>query len=177
VVLNFNIEKLNIYDKLTQLHMSDDEKYMLMVIAKAKEGIDVGQSPFAACIVKDGEVIACEHNAVWENTDITSHAEINAIRRACKLLNTIDLTGCVIYSTCEPCPMCFTACHWAKISRIVYGARIEDSKAFGFSELCISIKVLKEMGKSRIEIVSDILRQKNIELFEYWESKNGKKAY
>jgi tRNA(Arg) A34 adenosine deaminase TadA len=157
--------------------MTDDEKYILTAIVKAKEGIDKGQSPFAACIVKDDEIIACEHNTVWENTDITSHAEIIAIRKACKLLNNIDLTGCVIYSTCEPCPMCFTACHWANISRIVFGARIEDSKAFGFSELCVSNKVLKEIGKSKIGIVSDILRQENIELFQYWKSKNGKKAY
>ena len=105
-----------------------DEKFMRLAINKAKQGIKQGQTPFGACISKDGEVISCVHNIVWESLDITAHAEISAIREACKKLNTVDLSGCVIYSTCEPCPMCFSACHWAKISKIVYGAQIEDAK-------------------------------------------------
>ena len=157
--------------------MTDDEKFMRMAIARGKEGVDKGQSPFAACIVKDGEVIACEYNIVWESTDITAHGEVHTIREACKKLNTIDLTGCTIYSTCEPCPMCFTACHWARISRIVFGARIEDARTFGFNELTVSNYTLKQEGKSAIEIVPDFMRQENIELFEYWESKNEKKTY
>jgi tRNA(Arg) A34 adenosine deaminase TadA len=157
--------------------MTDDEKFMRLAIAKGKEGVDEGQSPFAACIVKDGEAIACEHNIVWESTDITAHGEVHTIREACRKLNTIDLTGCTIYSTCEPCPMCFTACHWARISKIVFGARIEDARTFGFNELTVSNYTLKQEGKSKIEIIPDFMRQENIELFEYWESKNEKKTY
>lgn len=157
--------------------MDNDEKFMQMAIACALEGIEKGQSPFGAVIVKGRNVIACEHNHVWENTDITAHGEIQAIRIACKKINSIDLSGCIIYSTCEPCPMCFTAIHWAKIDKIICGARIEDAKKFGFNELTVSNHQLKKEGNSKVEIISDFMRDENIELFKYWESKNGKKVY
>ncbi|HEO64204.1 MAG TPA: nucleoside deaminase, partial [Candidatus Omnitrophica bacterium] len=105
--------------------MNDHDDFMRLAVSKAEHGIKAGQTPFGACIVKNGKVIVCQHNAVWQNTDITAHAEIAAIREACRKLNSIDLSGCTIYSTTEPCPMCFTAIHWAKISRIVYGTSIE----------------------------------------------------
>ena len=153
------------------------EKFMRKAIARAMEGVESGQSPFGACIVADGQVISCEHNIVWDSTDITAHAEITAIRKACRKLGTIDLSGSVIYSTTEPCPMCFAACHWAKISKIVYGARIEDARKFGFSELTISNRKMKESGGSDIEIVADFLRQENIALFEEWSDRKDKKVY
>jgi guanine deaminase len=153
------------------------EFYMQLALDKAKEGVDKGQSPFGACIVKEGRVIACEHNTVWQSTDITAHAEVRAIREANKKLNTIDLSGCVIFSTCEPCPMCFTAIHWAKIDKIFYGARIDDAKRFGFNELIVSNEMMKENGKSKVEIEGGFMREKCIELFEYWESKYDKKTY
>ena len=111
---------------------------MELAIAKTREGIRHGQTPFGACIVKKGRVIACSHNEVWKNTDITAHAEVAAIRVACRKLGTIDLSGCTIYSTCEPCPMCFSAIHWAGIGKIVYGAGIADAAECGFGELEIS---------------------------------------
>jgi len=157
--------------------MKEDEKFMRLALEKAKEGIDKGQSPFGACIVKHGKVIACEHNVVVANTDITAHAEIHAIRKACKQLNTIDLSGCVIYSTCEPCPMCFAACHWAKISRIVFGATIEDSKQFGFHELTISNDVMKRDGNSRLDVVGNFMRRESIELFEHWAKREDRVIY
>ena len=88
---------------------SVDERFMRLAIARAHEGVASGQSPFGACVVKDGAVVSCEHNVVWRTTDITAHAEIHAIRVACARLQSIELPGCVIYSTCEPCPMCFSA--------------------------------------------------------------------
>ncbi|MFQ6088663.1 MAG: nucleoside deaminase [Candidatus Methanofastidiosia archaeon] len=154
-----------------------DEKFMRLAIDKAREGIRNGQTPFGACIVKDGKIISCVHNMVWESTDITAHAEIYVIRDACKKLNTIDLSGCVIYSTCEPCLMCFSACHWAKISRIVYGARIEDAKKFEFNELIISNKKMKQLSNSSIEIIRDFLREENLELFKLWFNRKDKKVY
>src|SRR3990172_5321012 len=144
------------------------EKFMRLAIDKARQGIKNGQTPFGVCISKDEDVISCVHNIVWESMDITAHAEIHAIREACRKSNTIDLSECVIYSTCEPCPMCFSACHWAKISTIVYGTRIEDAKKLGFSELTISNKEMKKFGDSRIEIVGDFLRDENLKLFELW---------
>jgi tRNA(Arg) A34 adenosine deaminase TadA len=154
--------------------MTDDEKFMQMAIAKAKEGVDTGQSPFGAVIVKNGEIISSEHNIVWKSTDITAHGEVTAIRAACKNLNSIDLSGCTIYSTCEPCPMCFTAIHWARIKKIICGARIEDAKKYGFNELTVSNHTMKKDGNSKVEIVSDFMRSENLELFEYWHRKNGK---
>jgi len=154
-----------------------DEKFMRLAINKAKQGIKQGQTPFGACISKDGEVISCVHNIVWESLDITAHAEISAIREACKKLNTVDLSGCVIYSTCEPCPMCFSACHWAKISKIIYGAQIEDAKKLGFSELTISNKEMKQLSDSPIEIVGNVLREENLELFKLWSEQENRRIY
>ena len=154
-----------------------DEKFMRLAIEKARQGIKNGQTPFGVCITKGEEVISCVHNIVWESTDITAHAEVHAIREACKKLNTIDLTGCVIYSTCEPCPMCFSACHWAKISKIIHGARIEDAKELGFSELTISNKKMKKWGDSTIKIVGDVLREENLELFKFWSEQEYKRIY
>ncbi|OIP42127.1 tRNA-specific adenosine deaminase [Candidatus Desantisbacteria bacterium CG2_30_40_21] len=156
--------------------MKTDEQFMQSAINKAKEGIKQGQTPFGACIVKDGEIISCLHNLVFENMDITAHAEICAIRETCRRLRTIDLSGCIIYSTCEPCPMCFSACHWARISRIVYGARIEDARQFGFNELEISNEVMKQIASSPVEITVDFLRQESLELFRFW-GESGQKAY
>ncbi|MHA1871437.1 MAG: nucleoside deaminase [Promethearchaeota archaeon] len=154
-----------------------DEKYMRMAIEKTKEGMKEGQTPFGACIVKDGEVIACEHNKVWATTDITAHAEIVAIREACKKLNTIDLSGCVIYSTCEPCPMCFSAIHWARISTIVYGASIADAQGGGFNELTISNHQMKDLGRSKVEIIDNFLKDECVELFSMWNKMENKKTY
>jgi tRNA(Arg) A34 adenosine deaminase TadA len=145
-----------------------DADYMAQAIAKAREGIERGQTPFGACIVQNGEIVALEHNAVWAELDITAHAEIQAIRRACRKLGTIDLSGTVIYSTCEPCPMCFSAIHWAKIDRIVFGARIADAKALGFSELEVSNETLKRLGPSPVEIQGDYRREECLELFRLW---------
>ena len=150
---------------------------MRMAIAKAREGVADGQSPFGACIVRAGKVVSCEHNVVWKTTDITAHAEITAIRRACRTLETIDLSDCVIYSTCEPCPMCFSACHWARISKIVYGASIRDAQASGFHELQITNARLKELGGSPLEITGDFLRDENLALFHFFEQQPNKRTY
>jgi tRNA(Arg) A34 adenosine deaminase TadA len=154
-----------------------DADCMRLAIAKAGEGILRGQTLFGACIVRKGRVIAVSHNQVWKNTDITAHAEICAIREACRALKTIDLSGCTIYSTCEPCPMCFSACHWANISRIVYGARIADAKKFGFDELTVSNATLKRMAAIPIGLRKDFMRQACLELFSLWASRPGHKTY
>jgi guanine deaminase len=130
-----------------------EEEIMIFAIKKAREGIENSQTPFGACIIKDGKIINCAHNTVWNDNDITAHEEINAIKDACEKLSTVDLSGCIIYSTCEPCPKCFAACHWAKISKIVYVARLVDAKRFGFNELMISNNEMKQVSGSKIEIV------------------------
>ena len=94
-----------------------DEHWMRLAIEKCREGIALGQSPFGAVIVRGDELVVAAHNVIWQSTDITAHAEVNAIRLACRKLNQVELRGCRIYSTTEPCPMCFSACHWAKLDQ------------------------------------------------------------
>lgn len=151
-----------------------NEKFMRLAIRMARDGVKKGQTPFGACIVKKEKLISCAHNLVWRNKDITAHAEIVAIRNACRKLKTVNLSGCVIYSTCEPCPMCFSACHWAKISHIIYGTNIADAKKLGFSELTISNKKMKARGKSPIKITGNFLRRENLQLFSEWFNKKNK---
>ncbi|MBZ5594078.1 MAG: nucleoside deaminase [Acidobacteriia bacterium] len=150
---------------------------MRLAIVKAREGIASGQTPFGACIEREGRVVSCEHNTVWQTTDITAHAEIHAIREACRKLSSIDLSGCVIYSTCEPCPMCFSACHWARISKIVYGANIQDALRSGFHELEIPNMQLKELSHSPVEIVTDFLRDEAVALFRLFDQQSKKRTY
>lgn len=154
-----------------------DEKWMKHAVLKARAGVCRGQTPFGACIVRKREILSCAHNGVWEGTDITAHAEIQAIRQACRKLKRIHLEDCVIYSTCEPCPMCFSACHWAKIPRIVYGVKMNDARALGFSELVISNDRMKSLGRSPIKIRSGVLRKENLALMQFWSEREGKKIY
>jgi len=155
----------------------DDSGYMRKAIAKAKKGVAEGQSPFGACIVKGDMIVAAEHNRVFEKGDPTAHAEVVAIKAAAKKLKTIDLSGCTIYSTCEPCPMCFSACHWARISKIVYGTRIDDAKRIGFHEFPIHDTTMKDIGKCHIDIKGDFLRSESMELFNIWSKRKSKKKY
>lgn len=110
-------------------------KFMELAIEEARLGISKGHGgPFGAVIVKDGKVIAKGHNHVVSNNDPTCHGEIDAIRRAGQKLKTFDLTGCEIYTTGEPCPMCLCACMWANIKKIYYGCTIKDNELIGFRD-------------------------------------------
>ena len=153
------------------------ESLMRQALARAREGVAAGQTPFGALIARDGRVVACEHNAVWAATDSTAHAEVQAIRAACRALGAVDLSGCTIYSTCEPCPMCFAAIHWAHISTIIYGAGIADAKALGFSELTIGNREMKTLGGSPVEIVDGFLRDECLALFQEWAARVDRKTY
>ncbi len=156
---------------------TDDLQFMKVAIAKADEGIRRGQTPFGSCIVKGGNIVCAEHNVVWATTDITAHAEVNAIRKACSALSTIDLTGCTLYSSCEPCPMCFSAIHWANFDRVVFGARIADAQRAGFNELTISAEQMKSIGQSRVELTADVCRSEAAELFERWLARQDRRVY
>ncbi len=103
-----------------------EEKFMRIAIDKAKQGIANGQEPFGACVVRDGKIVGVAHNTALGDPDVTAHAEMNAIRIACKVLDTIDLSGCEIYATFKPCRMCQEACERANISKIYFGAGPED---------------------------------------------------
>jgi len=152
----------------------EDEKFMRLALDTCARGIDAGQSPFGACIVRDGDVLACEHNQVWAATDPTAHAEVQAIRDACRRLETVHLCGAIIYSTTEPCPMCFAAIHWARIDRIVYAADIADARRFGFNELPIGNARMAELGGSAPAVVGGVLRAEAIELYRLWQDAGGR---
>ena len=94
---------------------------MRLAIAQARAGMAQGQWPYGACLVKDDEVVSCAHNVTRSRMDPTAHAEIQAIREGGAKLQSLDLTGCELYTTCAPCPMCFSACHHASVSTIIYG--------------------------------------------------------
>ncbi len=156
---------------------NSNEYFMSKAIECAKKGISRGQTPFGACIVKNNKIIASSHNLVWATTDITAHAEIVAIRAACEKIKSISIKGAVLYSTCEPCPMCFSAAHWAGIESIVYGAGIKDAKKAGFNELSISNLKMKKLGASQIKLTKNILLKQNIELFDLWAYSLKNKVY
>ena len=151
--------------------------FMRQAIDKAREGIAAGQSPFGSVIVKDGEVVASTHNTVWRDTDPTAHAEVNCLRQAAQALKTIDLKGCTLYSTCEPCPMCLAAIHWAKVDRVVFGATIDDAAAAGFCELHVAAESLAEMGRSPLKVEGGLLREECARLFQEWKDAGLGGAY
>lgn len=154
-----------------------DEIYMRRAIraaAKNLKAMDGG--PFGACIVKHGRVVAAARNTVLLR-DATCHAEVNAIRRASRRLGTYDLSGCVIYSTTEPCPMCFAAIHWARIGTIVYGTTVQDARRIGFNELRITNRAMKRIGKSRVRIVPHFMKRECAALLAAWNELPDKVVY
>lgn len=158
--------------------MDKHARFMRAALDQAYEGCKNGAGgPFGACIARRGKVIAAGNNQVLRAKDPTRHAEICAIGRASKLLGTHDLSGCEIYSTTEPCVMCFAAIHWAKIDRVFFGTTVGDVKRLGFNELAISNKTLKRLGRSPIRIFPGVGRQECRELLQYWKKLPGRKTY
>ena len=152
-------------------------RFMRLAIREAEKNLRLTRGgPFGACIVNKGQVLAVARNTVLAG-DPTGHAEINAIRMAAKRLKKYDLTGCTIYSTTEPCPMCFSAVHWAKIDCLIFGTGISDVKKRGFNELTVSNRLLKKMGKSRVKIIKGFARGECLELLEKWDQLPKKITY
>ena len=147
---------------------NSEDQFMAAAIAKAREGILAGQSPFGAVIVSKGVVVAATHNTVWRDLDPTAHAEVNCIRSATKALQTISLSGCEMYSTCEPCPMCLSAIHWSKIDRVVFGATIADAAAAGFCELHMAPRSSRERGEARSKWKAGCCATNARALFAFW---------
>ena len=159
------------------MSQKNDSRFMVRAIKEARKNLSsLDGGPFGACIVKNGEVVAVGRNTVLTE-DASCHAEINAIRNASKKLKTYDLSGCSIYSTTEPCPMCFSAIHWARIDAIVFGTGIPDARKIGFHELCISARDMKKMGKSPIRIASGFMLEECRRLFDDWEKTDDKQIY
>ena len=131
--------------------------------------------PFGACIVKDNKIIGKGNNTVLKDNDPTAHAEINAIRDACKKLNTYDLSGCTIYTTCYPCPMCLSAIIWANIDKVYYGNTKEDAEDIGFRDDFI-YDYIKNMDNDVLKLKC-IDRAKTIKIFKEYKEKDDKTIY
>jgi guanine deaminase len=150
---------------------------MRRAIALAIENVRTGRGgPFAALVVKDGRVIAEGTNRVTASNDPTAHAEIVAIREACRALNNFQLTGCELYCTCEPCPMCFGAIYWARPARVFYAGTAADAAAAGFDDALI-YKELKRTGDVRRIPMQQILHEESRAIFSAWTQQENKKSY
>ena len=151
---------------------------MRAAIEAARDSVARGAGgPFGACIVRDGEILSVSSNHVLANHDPTAHAEVSAIRQACHQIEYHLLEGAEIYSTTEPCPMCFASIHWARIAKIYYGTTIADVAALGFNELDVSNFQMKEIGGSPVEIVPDFMREECLELLEFWRNLESRRTY
>jgi guanine deaminase len=132
-----------------------------MALNEARKGIKAGHGgPFGAVIVKDGVVVAKGHNQVIKNNDPTCHGEIMAIHKACKKLGTFDLSGCEIYTTGEPCPMCMAAILWANIEKVFYGCNILDTEEIGFRD-----KKFYEQFANREQFIQELDRKQCLKLY------------
>ena len=143
-------------------------KYMRMAINEAKKGIKEGHGgPFGAVIVKDNKVVAKGHNLVLKTNDPTNHGEMMAIHKACKKLQTYDLSGCEIYTTGEPCPMCMAAILWANIDKVYYGCNILDTENIGFRDA--KFYEMQKPGE-REKLVKEIDREECLKLYKEYIS-------
>ena len=157
--------------------MNNHEKYMRMAIALSEKNVAEGLGgPFGAVIVRNDEVIAASANTVVPTNDPTAHAEVSAIRLACKKLNTFSLEGCVIYTSCEPCPMCFGAIYWARLDKIFYANTKADAAAIGFDDQFIYDELDLPIDERKLPVV-EMLRDEALGAFKAWEEHEGKTHY
>ena len=149
---------------------------MRAAIDLSLDNIDHDGGPFGAVIVKDGQIIARGANRVTASNDPTAHAEVNAIREAARVLGTFDLSGCEIYTSCEPCPMCLGAIYWAHLDKVYYGNTKADAKAIGFDDSFIYDELALPMEERQLKIMP-LMRDEAIKAFEKWDSKSDKIEY
>ena len=149
---------------------------MREAIRLASDSVRRGGGPFGAVVVKDGKVVAGSANRVTIDLDPTAHAEVNAIREASRRLGTYDLSGCSIYTSCEPCPMCLGAIYWAHIDRVYYGNTRKDARAVDFADDFIYDELDRPMDERTVPIIP-LLRDEAMESFRLWSEKADKTVY
>ena len=151
-------------------------KFMTRAIELSIESINIGGGPFGSVIVKDGKIIAEGSNEVTLINDPTAHGEIVAIRLASKNFNNFDLSGCELYSTCEPCPMCLSAIYWARIDKIYYANTRDDAQKIDFDDSFIYSEFHKKINQRKIPMLQ-IMRKEALKAFELWDKKTDKVKY
>jgi guanine deaminase len=153
------------------------EEFMRRAIALGLENVRMGQGgPFGAVVVKDGRVVAEGANRVTTTNDPTAHAEIVVIREACRVLGVFQLTGCDLYTTCEPCPMCLGAIYWARPARVFYACVAADAAAAGFDDAFIYEELKHPPGGRRMQM-KQLLREESLTIFSLWKSQENKTSY
>src|ERR1700730_14629853 len=154
-----------------------DNPFMARAIQLSIENVLSGRGgPFGAVVVKDDEIIAEGTNQVTSRNDPTAHAEVLAIRDACKKLGVFDLEGCEIYSSCEPCPMCLGAIYWARLSRIYFANAGADASRIGFDDSLIFRELALPLSQRKIPMMQ-MMREKASVAFQAWQNKPGKIQY
>ena len=156
--------------------MISKNKFMLRAIELSISSANGTGGPFGCVIVKDDKIIAEGSNKVTFSNDPTAHAEIVAIREACKKLNTFNLSGCDLYASCEPCPMCLSAIYWSHVDNIFYANTREDAKKINFDDSLIYSEISKKNEDRKIPI-KQILREEALKAFEIWNKKTDKIEY
>ncbi|TGE29028.1 nucleoside deaminase [Hymenobacter metallicola] len=153
------------------------DEFMREAIRLSIEKMQAGHGgPFGAVVVKDGRIIAHGFNQVTSTNDPTCHAEVDAIRKACRELGTFQLDDCDLYTSCEPCPMCLGAIYWARPRRVFYGNTKQDAAAIGFDDQFIYDEIEKPLNDRQIPM-TQLLRDEALAGFRAWESKEGKTEY
>lgn len=159
------------------MEVQDHEKFMRMAIELSEQNVNKSAGgPFGAVIVKDGVIVAASANKVVQQNDPTAHAEVSAIRLACQQLGTHNLEGCIIYTSCEPCPMCLGAIYWAHISAVYYGNTKTDAAKIGFDDHFIYQEFRRPMHSRKLQI-TQILGDEALCAFKLWEESESKKNY
>ena len=153
-----------------------DKAFMREAIRLADESVRNGGGPFGAVIVKDGEIIAGSSNSVTIDNDPTAHAEVNTIRQACRKLGTFDLSDCVIYTSCEPCPMCLGAIYWAHLRCVYYGNTKKDAADIDFADDFIYAELDKPIDRRSVPFIH-LLNEEALNSFRLWSEKEDKTEY
>jgi tRNA(Arg) A34 adenosine deaminase TadA len=153
-----------------------DKIFMREAIRLADESVKNGGGPFGAVIVKDGEIVAGSSNSVTIDNDPTAHAEVNTIRKACQKLGTFDLSDCVIYTSCEPCPMCLGAIYWAHLRCVYYGNTKKDARDIDFADDFIYEELDKPIDRRSVPFIN-MLREEALNSFKLWTEKEDKIEY
>jgi tRNA(Arg) A34 adenosine deaminase TadA len=156
---------------------NEDQKYIKIAIELAKTGMLNGDGgPFGAIVVKDSKIIGKGNNCVTSTNDPTAHAEVIAIRDACKNISDFQLEGATIYTSCEPCPMCLGAIYWARPSRIVYACSRADAAAINFDDEYIYKEIALNLEDRSIP-TDQLCRKEGLAIFKAWEESDNKKEY
>jgi len=156
--------------------MNLKNNFMLRAIELSINSVNTVGGPFGCVIVKENKIIAEGSNKVTSSNDPTAHAEIVAIREACKKLNIFNLTGCDLYTSCEPCPMCLSAIYWGRIEKIYYANTRDDAQKIDFDDSLIYSELLKDVKKRKISMVQ-MMRDEALKAFELWDKKTDKVKY